>query len=415
MKKKILFAAIALVTLLAFTGCDKILEFMFPDSTSGDEWGQNSIEVQITILDPDIDYIGVDVYVQLTRYVDGESVVLGESIRVTEATVPWDDPEAIAAANVRYDGLTDGEYSAKVWLNVNTAFGADDDDPQTDAKTQSGQIKFIVGESQRNVKVFADLQALIVFDPATPFLYVTGRDAQSRYDLYLYFDLDSTIEYRNYDQVNWEFYYDDGFYGQYITGGTSYGNTLMVDLWSGYYYVYGYTYPPDGTYYLKITNATSGGVVIEPWQLETEIRLVEPAPSYYTMWPDVAAYGFDSPPFNLGDFDTSFEFYDYYGTYVGGGYVPGYGGSVYASGYYYGDPVPTMYLSIPDTSNAGRVRIYVDKNADGNYYGTEDVAAEYQMYLSTNAYYDGSYYLPYFEIDIGRFLPVDDFHRIFGF
>lgn len=132
MKKKILFAVIALVTLLAFTGCDKILEFMFPDSTGGGDdgsWGENSIQVQISVADPEVDWWNFTIWVELSKQNDdGTFSPIGEAYRSGSASVPFDQPDATPAAAFWYDGLGDGVYSVKAWMDINATWGADMDD-----------------------------------------------------------------------------------------------------------------------------------------------------------------------------------------------------------------------------------------------------------------------------------------------
>lgn len=415
MKKKILFAVIALVTLLAFTGCDKILEFMFPDSTGGGDggWGENSIQVQISVADPSIEWWNYTIWVELNVVVDGVATPFGEAYRSGGASVPFNDPDATPIASFRYDGLPDGVYSVRAWMDIDGTWDAQATDPFAQGHTDMGMMEFalpfldIYGNTSNEVWVFGELMLPIDIGGGTSFLFIRDGLTQDANYPYFVFNVDSTVSYTNYDSISFDIYDP---WGYWIYGNTSYGNQIVADLYS-----YGYTTLSAGTYTLSIYSATeAGGASATPWQWSVPFQVVNTWTAYGTVWPDVVSYGLGNSPINLGgtaSHPVHMEFYDEYNSWMGNSDVPGSYGWFEAWGYW-SYQTPGFY-SGGSGMTAGRVRIFVDADDNGNYYDSMDWAAEQVIWVDNNTYFDGTYYLPYLNVDYGRFIPYVDFSRIY--
>jgi hypothetical protein len=411
MKKKILFGVIALVTILAFTGCDKILEFMFPDSTGGGNWGDNSIQVVVTVADQSLDWWNYQITVELSVIdPEGNAVLVTEPYRSGFATVPFEDPDATPTASFRFDGVQDGTYRARAWMDINGNWGPDTEDPQTSLHNQNWQTDFAVPyidplnpeTEQTEVWVYGDLQVPIDVGGGTPFLFVRDGLVQDVNNYWWYFTVNTTVQDTYFDEIHWDIYDP---YGYWINGGMSSGNYIEAEM--GYW--------SEGTYTLSIWSASGGGDEITPWQWNVQFQVVDGSSvSGYYLGADVVSYSLSSAPWYFGgEANVVAEFYDADGYYISSYYPGYYGGGWFELWHPYDTPL--MYMPYGG-SQAGRVRILVDLDEDGNYYEGTDLAAEVQLWAS--AYYtwwDGSAYRPYFNIDAYRFIPQSDFQRIYGY
>lgn len=411
MKKKILFAVIALVTLLAFTGCDKILEFMFPDSTGGGDggWGENSIQVQISVADPDVEWWNYTIWVELSiQNDDGTFSPVGEAYRSGPASVPFDQPDATPAAAFRYDGLANGVYSVKAWMDVNAAWGPDAEDLQAIGHTDTGATQFDLpftlfdGSTTKELWVFGELFKPIDVGSGTPFLFVKdGLVQDMNYDTW-YFNVDTTVETTYFEEIYFDIYDLNGYW---IYGDVAYGNTITAYV--GYYWT-------PGPYTLSIWSATaSDGTSIDPWQWNVQFQVVDgySADGWYA-GSDIVNYSLGGSPWNLYENVTSVvaDFYDSYGGYIGQ-YTPGY---TYYGGFefWYSSNTPSIYVNF---GNAGRVRLVVDVDDDG-FYSSDDLMAEVPLWADASwTWNDGYEYRPYFNVDAYRFIPYNDFVRIYGY
>jgi len=416
MKKKILFATIALVTLLAFTGCDKILEFMFPDSTGGDQgWGENSIQVQVTVTDAALEWWNYDIYIELSEATETGAAPVADAYRVGRAAVPFDNPDATPSVSFRYDGLPDKTYSVRVWMDINAAFGADVEDPSTNAHTDLGLTSFMLpfydldGKKVNQVFVFAELQAPPPpIDSATPFVFVKGPGYVDINNPSVSFMLDTTAFSGNLDEVQWEIR-DPGY--NYLTGGTTNSGENYINVYVpvGTYGWY------DGTYYLTIWDAMVDGNTVSAWQYDTPFKVIYPA-YYNPYYADVSGYGFDSWPHYL-DYTTYYpvrvEYYDGYGSMVWD--QEDYTGVSYGSFFSSSAWDSVLISSYPDVVNAGKIRIFIDKDGNGSYDDDMDLAAEIYCGLDYWLYDYGGFYEPNFDANPARFIPVIDFYRMYGF
>lgn len=409
MKKKILFGVIALVTVFAFTGCDKILEFMFPDFTdSGDYY----LTVVVNLLDTAVDWEGHDVVVEAFRTVTGgepksvdgpkpkalQDDVTTESVGIQRGRLQWyaDFP----TTTFNFWGLKDGSYSVRAWLDLNNNNTPDPDEA-------FGQTEVVVlNPTFQSAQLVANLTAPAgTPDATTPFAYVVYgyADLSSAYG---YFQVEQTISYVVFDSIEWQV--TDGY--NVLAYGTEYGgNYIMADL----YDMVVYQGWGEGTYYFRVVNAVAGGVSIPAWQMDVPFQMVGNTLLNYPyqpvvevtnlqVWPDLqTGYGAQISYLD-GDFVWQHDTYSPL-------YSDGYTLRMYDDLWYYG-----ISLGWNNQSTAGLVVVKVDANNDGDFIDDMDLAAWQIVSLFSWEPDQGGVYWPTVSIDGSRLIPYVDFNRMTG-
>ena len=130
-KKSLITAIVALLALIAFTGCDPILEAFYPEFTAGGEngGGDKGISVWVEVEVPaeglgDIDpIIGAVLVEPLAPGVQGEPTPVGGNYDGAAFSKPdwtYDDEAAtwILSAALDFFNLADGDYQVLVWLET---------------------------------------------------------------------------------------------------------------------------------------------------------------------------------------------------------------------------------------------------------------------------------------------------------
>jgi uncharacterized protein (DUF2141 family) len=124
--------ALAAVVLLAMTGCDKILETMFPVETGvrtggGGTAGTNTVNVSVTLPTAGVaNFSQHDIYVKLER-TDGSTA---PQIRHRPASLPPGQTTGDATMSTQFDFLSDGGYHVTAWLEMNGNGQPDPNEPQ---------------------------------------------------------------------------------------------------------------------------------------------------------------------------------------------------------------------------------------------------------------------------------------------
>jgi len=397
--KKTLFAVIAVVTLLAFTGCDKILEFVFPDATGQGQGGggQNFIKLEVLVDRGIADWFDHDVIGKISK-ANGDPIP--NNIKRGSA-VDYGDRISIVFS---FDFIPDGQYRVEAWMEVNgqegpqaeeayatgqTPTGQDVitmpwDDPttpssdaatevwlqanlwQTVVPTEGGLGVFFVGPDVVDVNTFSQTFLLDTLGGTAPF-------AGFHYSI----QNSSSSEYDSGDVGNNQNWFDADF-------------TSIVDV---------------GTWYAVTSNVhllDNGNPVAAP-SPRGEFKVIQEPTSVSTYLFEIDGSGFNGPPHNLtGTYDVYVELKNWdrtssYGTMAG---------TLAGGNFYIGSTDPIMYHTFAQFLD--RALIYIDVNNDGNFYGTDDLAGQVEMALESWVI---SYY--WFDIKADRFIPYTDFARIY--
>lgn len=415
MKKKILFGVVALVTVFVFTGCDKILEFMFPDFADS---GDYNLTVVVNLLDTEVDWDGHDVVVEAFRTTtSGELKTVGgskpraladdvttESVGILRGRLQWYDDFPTTTFN--FWGLKEGSYSVRAWLDLNNNNTPDTDEAfgQTDT--------VVLSPTSQTAELVANLNRPVAPPSANqPYAYVVYGYAD-RVSAYGYFQVEQTISGLVFDSIEWQV--TDG-YNVLATGTQDGSNYITADL---YEMVAVLSYG-EGTYYFRVVNAMAGGVSIPAWQLDVPFQMAGNAGSpllNQPYQPVVEVTNLEAWPHFL---DTGAT-YGVRISYVDGTYATVHETftSVYFDGYTLRAYDDLWWYSVrmawSDPSFAGYIVVKIDTNNDTDFVDDMDLAALQIVSLFSWEPDQSGVYWPTISIDAPRFIPEVDFSRMSG-
>lgn len=379
MKKKILFVStLAIAILFLFSGCDQILEAMFPDETGGGEGGGgNTIEINVRVSKNVPDYWAADVVVEL-REINGKEI---DGIR---RGYPYDPEPANSEGEVfisfTFNWLPDGEYKASAWLDFEDDTWWSAEEPGATVQTQYGDIFPMPFDDWDT----GDTMTYMVFD--------LGIGAVAKEPVRIlgpqfinYADKDNTYGYRLWAVKENSFVKDFNWRLEWADDGTNWGQVFGGDYFALSFYNVSY----DASYLLVADNIILGkddGGEVGPIYRDLEINIIEEATPSSEYVLTIDSWGFDGPPFNLPweeSFDVQVQLYNSSDGLIDSQIIPNglNNGGIWltSDGSNLGPNFDGRFVYPGIAAGLDRVRVYVDVNHDSDYYGEQDIATEWQV------------------------------------
>ncbi len=417
MKKIIIISLLAISVIFLFSGCDAILEAMFPDATGhGDKSGKNFVTIKIDIDKGIAGWENSEVWVELQG-------VNGTDFYDTRNDYAWDDgnPNNPAHIDLNFEFLPKGEYMANVWLDENGNGKADKDEPFASVNTPWGNTFPMPypnpddpTEMLSNMDFNVQLGTINIGDE--PWL-LRGDKVINIDDRIYSHDFYVQPVIKDHYTKNFKWYIWDGVKDQ--QGDVSNADYFSFNFDSG---------TLEGEYWIDISdlniNFPDGTTVIGPLNDSFMVKVVDDANingEQYKL--NVSSWGFDGPPFFL-DYNTSYavkvEVYDGVGTLLGshtwdnallnGGFDLTSDGTTDigtngALTYHAASSGPVDY-----------VRVFVDvKDVDENISFTDDndLATQFEVGIMSTDYDDGTYRWSDNYPDPRRYILYSDFSRLF--
>jgi hypothetical protein len=376
--KKILLALAIIASLFVFSGCDAILEGLFPDQTGGGGEGNNTIEITVLIPKDINDWWNAEVVIELREMNDQP---INDAIRRVWPWDPdWENPDAPAIATARYDWLPDGEYKISAWLDFNYDGWANEDEPFGYVQTEYGDVfpmPFPNPEDWEETWNWMSFEFTLGVGGEIPIL-IKGPQVINYLakDLFYSYDLIIPDGSAFAEQFDWRL--------EWAENGDNWGSQGGgIQNWSMNFF----NAPWIGLNYLIVADNIDlniGGEVTGPYYTDMEVRIVEEpltAEEYHLV---VDSWGFDGPPFFLpweNVYDVKLEITNGFGTLRGSADFPGAlvnGGFNLTTDGLIG---PFSYRRTDNGSNNGvdRVIVHIDANQNGFFYDNNDLTAEGQI------------------------------------
>ena len=372
--KKLLIAVIIIAALFVFSGCDAILEGLFPDQTGqwGDGEGSNSIEITVFIPKSTPDWWNSEVIIEL-REVNDQPIP--DTIRYVW---PWDpdpmDENADAIATARWDWLPNGEYRVSAWLDINPDGWADEEEPFGTVQTEYGDVFPMPFPNPQNWdELYSDMNFEISLGAVSGgiSLIIKGPSVINIADRFFNYTYDIIVA----SPSAWVTGFDWRL--EWAEDDTNYGNSFS-DWWDMSFY----NAPWAGLNYLVVADnimLDDGGTPLGPIYLDAEVRLVdEPASASYDL--RVEGWGFDGPPYFLTwdqPYDVLISLFSSTTGFIAEASFPG---GLHWGGFNLGSldaglgPFP--YRQTWSVNGIDRVKVQIDTDLDGAFISPNDLVAE---------------------------------------
>ena len=417
MKKIIIITLLVVSIAFLFSGCDAILEAMFPDATGqGGNSGTNQINLSVSIDQGIPDWWQHKVYAEIvgvngTEFYDNRSNYANA-----------DNQDSPAYVDFFFDFLPNGDYQVNVWLdNVEDNGWADEGEPFAQVMTDSGNIFSMPYPNPDNpAETFStmkfDVQLGTMNIGEEPWLLMGNKVIS--YDNRTYannYIVQPVI--KDHSTNNFKWYIWDGVKDQ--DGDVSSADNFAFNFDKD---------TTEGPYWIDISNLTINlpdGNRIDNLEDSFMVKVVDDATIDGKLYKlNLSSWGFDGPPFYLDyntDYGVKVEVYDGVGTSLGS-HV--YNGELSNGGF---DLTSDGVLDIGKngdgslTYNAAAtgpvdyVRVFVDVDGNGSFTDDGDLATQFEVgIMSTDAHDETeAHWWSDNSIDPRRYILYSDFIRLF--
>ncbi|MCD6120513.1 MAG: hypothetical protein J7K04_01590 [Spirochaetales bacterium] len=415
MKKIIIISILAVSVIFLFSGCDAILEAMFPDETGhGDKSGNNSITINVDIDKGIPGWQDSEVWVELVG-------VNGNDYYNTRHDFAWDDGNINNPAHIdlNFDFLPDGDYNANVWLDKNGNGYADNDEPFAFVRTDYGNTFPMPYPNPNNPDETSpgmEFQvSLGTMNMGAIPIVIMGQKTVNINDILSSYTYDVMAANPDYgvSGFDWKVNNPDSIYNN---------GTIFSTNFSSF---------GEGIAWLVLDNivmSSSDGEITVP-HYEEAVRIVdEPKPGAEYMI-NVDSWCFDMPPWNL-DLDSTFnvriEIFDHNHNYLNwshnylGGLTEG-GFSISTQGTDMGPRGDGSFDYSTVAEGTDIIRVYIDTDGNGGetgsdgYQDNEDLVYESEIGLSKNIDDHYGTYWRYFNFEPFRFMKAKDFYTVYPY
>lgn len=415
MKKIIIISILAVSVIFLFSGCDAILEAMFPDATGhGDKSGNNSVTLNIDI-DKGIDgWQNSEVWVELQG-------VNGNNFYDTRHDFAWDDgiPDNPAHIDLSFDYIPDGEYIANVWLDKDGDGTVNGDEPFMQVMTDYGTtfpMPYPSNDPARPDEMWSNMNFNVQLGTinvgAEPWLLMGPKVISIADRTFSHgYIVQPVIQDHYVNDFHWHIW--DGVKDQ--DGDVNSADNFAFNFDNG---------TTEGQYWIDINNLNLNlpdGNMLGPLEDSFMVKVVDDGSingADYKL--NVNSWGFDGPPFFLdytANYGVKVEVYD--------GVDSPLGSHIYDGALLNGEfdltsdgvtDIGTNGVLTYHAASSGPVdyvRVFVDVNGNGSFTDEDDLATQFQIGIMLTDNYDGLYWWSDNSIDPRRFILYKDFSRLF--